>query len=88
MSNVRIRHRSSTSAEWNLSNPILAAREIAFEHPSTGIGTGKVKVKQGDGVTSWRDLPYCITGDGGGSSGGGGHVSGGGNSYGGGGGHH
>ena len=60
MAYVRIRPRRSTLEEWNYHNPILAEGEMGVEVPNTGVGTGVVKVKFGDGVTAWKDLPYGI----------------------------
>ena len=60
MAYVRIRPRRSTIEEWNYYNPILAEGEMGIEVPHTGVGTGVVKVKFGDGVTAWKDLPYGI----------------------------
>ena len=60
MAYVRIRPRRSTLEEWNYHNPILAEGEMGVEVPNSGVGTGVVKVKFGDGVTAWKDLPYGI----------------------------
>ena len=60
MAYVRIRHRRSTLEEWNYHNPILAEGEMGVEVPNSGVGTGEVRVKFGDGVTAWKDLPYGI----------------------------
>ena len=58
MAYVRIRPRRSTRDEWEYYNPILAEGEIGIEVPDTGVGT--IKIKMGDGVTRWKDLPYGI----------------------------
>ena len=60
MAYVRIRPRRSTRDEWEYYNPILAEGEMGIEVPDTGVGTGTIKVKIGDGVTRWKDLPYAI----------------------------
>ena len=60
MAYVRIRPRRSTAEEWEYNNPILAEGEMGIEVPVTGVGTGTVKIKFGDGVTAWKDLPYGI----------------------------
>lgn len=57
---ARIRPRRGTAQEWTLFNPVLAEGEIAIEYPDTGIGTGEIKVKVGDGSTPWNDLNYSI----------------------------
>jgi hypothetical protein len=44
--------RGGTFEAMSEANPLLARREVAVE-----IDTGKIKV--GDGVTSWNDLPYA-----------------------------
>lgn len=59
MSYYKIRPRSGTAAQWTSANPILAEREIGFEYPAGGLGTGLVKMKMGDGSTHWNDLPYA-----------------------------
>ena len=69
MAVVKIRPRRSTPAEWEYDNPVLAEGEMGVETPITGVGTGYVKVKFGDGVTAWNDLPYGIIGESGGSAG-------------------
>ena len=60
MSFYKIRPRSGTKAQWETANTILAEREIGYELPDGGVGTGVVKMKMGDGVTAWNDLPYAI----------------------------
>ena len=67
MAYVKIRPRRSTAAEWEYDNPILAEGEMGVEVPITGVGTGFVKIKFGDGVTPWNDLPYGLIGGSGGS---------------------
>ena len=62
MAYVKIRPRRSTTAEWEYDNPILAEGEMGVEVPVTGVGTGLVKIKFGDGVTPWKDLPYGLIG--------------------------
>ena len=51
------RGRVSVLAE---RNPLLLEGELIFECPDTGVGTGVVKVKIGDGVHQYNDLPYAI----------------------------
>lgn len=60
MAFYKIRPKSGTRSQWEISNMILGEREIGFEYPDGGIGTGIVKMKQGDGVTPWNALPYAI----------------------------
>lgn len=60
MSFAKIRPRRGTASQWNNANPILAEGEIGIEVPSTGVGTGTVKIKFGDGSTHWNDLPYGL----------------------------
>ena len=59
MSFYKIRPRSGTKAQWETANTILAEREIGYELPDGGVGTGVVKMKMGDGVTAWNELPYA-----------------------------
>lgn len=60
MSFYKIRPRAGTASQWTTANPILAEREIGFEFPTGGIGTGEIKAKMGDGVSHWNDLAYAI----------------------------
>lgn len=60
MSYYKIRPRSGTADQWSTANPVLKEREIGFELPDGGVGTGNVKMKMGDGVTTWNELPYAI----------------------------
>lgn len=63
MAYVKLRPRRSTAAEWEYDNPVLTEGEMAIEVPVTGVGTGLVNVKFGDGVTHWNDIPYGLLGD-------------------------
>lgn len=56
----KIRPRRGTSAMWLLNDPILAEGEIGIEYPDTGLGTGQIKIKVGDGLTSWSQLEYAV----------------------------
>ena len=56
----RIQIRRDTSSSWSNENPILSQGELGLE-----TDTGKLKI--GDGVHAWNDLPY-FAGDSGGSS--------------------
>lgn len=60
MSFYKIRPRAGTASQWTTANPVLAEREIGFEFPTGGIGTGEIKAKMGDGVSHWNDLAYAI----------------------------
>lgn len=59
MAFYKIRPKSGTAQQWSTANPVLGEREIGYEYPSGGLGTGIVKMKMGDGVTAWNDLPYA-----------------------------
>lgn len=48
---TRISQCSSTAQEWLNANPILFPGEIGIESDTN-------RVKHGDGVTHWNDLPY------------------------------
>lgn len=58
MSYVKLRPRRSSASQWQYANPILSEGEMAVEVPDTGVGTGLVNFKFGDGVTPWNNLPY------------------------------
>lgn len=49
--NILLQFRRDTAAHWSTANPVLADGEPGYEHDSR-------KVKFGDGVTAWNDLPY------------------------------
>lgn len=53
---TRIKLRRDTAQNWTTNNPILAAGETGFE-------TDTRMVKLGDGSTTWKKLPYAVTGD-------------------------
>ena len=59
MAYYKIRPKSGTASQWTTANTVLGEREIGFEYPSGGIGTGLVKMKMGDGITPWNSLPYA-----------------------------
>ena len=52
-----IQLRRATEQEWINYNPILRLGEPAFS-------TDVCKMKVGDGVTHWMELPYLISGGG------------------------
>ena len=62
MAYVKIRLRRGTPEQWAYANPILAEGEFVAEVPQTGVGTGPINLKQGDGQTSWVNLPYAFNG--------------------------
>ena len=62
MAYVKIRPRRGTASQWEYANPILSEGEMAFEVPETGVGTGLINIKQGDGQNSWNNLPYAFNG--------------------------
>lgn len=50
--NVRLVLRNDTAAEWTAKNPVLLKGEMGIENDTN-------KMKIGDGVTAWADLPYA-----------------------------
>lgn len=50
---IQLRH--DESVDWDVQNPILKAGEPGFEQDTN-------KLKLGDGLTRWNELPY-IEGD-------------------------
>ena len=52
--NHMIRLRRGTAAEWTSVNPVLGDSE-------PGYVTDEQRLKVGDGVTAWVDLPYTPT---------------------------
>jgi hypothetical protein len=61
MSNVRIRIRRDTAANWASVNPVLLGAELGYE-------TDTQKLKIGDGATAWNSLAYWGGGGGGGGN--------------------
>ncbi len=59
---AKIRPRRGTLTAWSLENPILEEGEMALEVPDTGIGTGISKMKIGDGIHRYTELPYSLDG--------------------------
>lgn len=57
---AKIIPRQDTARNWNLYNPILLKGEMGIEIPDSGIGTGLVKIKFGDGVSPWKLLKYSV----------------------------
>lgn len=41
-------------------NPLLENGEICLEIPDTGAGSGRGRIKVGDGVHNWNDLEYFV----------------------------
>ena len=60
MSYAKIRPRRGTASQWRTANTVLAEGEIGIEVPDGGVGKGLVKIKFGDGVTAWNNLPYGV----------------------------
>ena len=60
MSFYKIRPRAGTKAQWEHANTVLGEREIGFEIPDGGVGSGQVRMKMGDGSTPWKNLKYAI----------------------------
>ena len=58
---TKIQLRNDTSGAWELANPILAEGEM-------GVETDTNKIKVGNGIDEWDDLPY-VAGEGGGDGG-------------------
>ncbi len=52
---IRIQLRGDTEANWTSVNPVIAEREFCVE-------TDTLKVKVGNGVDNWIDLPYFTQG--------------------------
>ena len=52
--NTKILSRNDISSNWTRANPILLLGEI-------GIETDTNKLKVGNGINNWNDLPYILT---------------------------
>lgn len=60
MPKVKIRPKRGSVSELSSLNPLLLEGEICIEYPDAGITAGDIRVKIGDGITSWNNLPYAI----------------------------
>ena len=49
--NTRIVLRNDTASRWATANPILHSGEAGVENDT-------LKLKVGDGLSNWNDLPY------------------------------
>ena len=65
MSRILKLRRGSTAKmqSESKSSTVLKSGEIFLEYPNTGIGTGKSKLKVGDGKTTYSELPYALGGN-------------------------
>lgn len=59
---AKIRPRRGTLALWSSENPLLDEGEFVLEVPDSGIGTGISKIKVGDGIHRYNELPYSLDG--------------------------
>ena len=57
---TKLRPRRGAYTEWVAEDPILLEGEIGIEYPDSGIMTGDMKIKMGDGIHKWTELPYAI----------------------------
>ena len=58
--NITIQNRRDTAANWASVNPVLAYGEMGIE----GTPTAEIdRMKVGDGVAAWVDLPYMAATD-------------------------
>ncbi len=55
---TRIANKYDSAQNWSTNNPTLLAGEIGIELDSD---TNSMKVKVGNGSTSWNNLPYITT---------------------------
>lgn len=46
--------RSDSTYNWSVQNPVLSENELVIEVDAVG-----VSFKVGDGITKWKELPYC-----------------------------
>ena len=57
---LKPRRGTSTIMSGSKANTVLQSGELFIEAPSTGVGSGKSKIKIGDGSTVYSSLPYAI----------------------------
>ena len=60
---AKIRPRRGTLTMWSIENPLLDEGEFVLEVPDSGIGTGLSKIKIGDGIHRYNELPYSMDGE-------------------------
>jgi len=56
------RRGKKTTMATTKADLVLAAGELFVEYPDTGVGTGAHRIKIGDGVTTYANLPYALGG--------------------------
>ena len=54
------RGKKSVMETQSKASIILAKGEFFVECPDSGVGTGPIKIKIGDGVTAYSSLPYAL----------------------------
>jgi len=54
---TRILTRRDSTANWELINPVMKSAEMGVEI----MDDGSRRIKTGDGITPWNDLPYSYT---------------------------
>jgi len=59
---AKILPRRGTNAQWKTMNPIPLEGELCIECPDSGVGTGRINIKIGDGVSHYADLDYGVIG--------------------------
>lgn len=60
---AKIRPRRGTRSLWSAENPVLEEGEFVLEVPDSGIGSGITKIKVGDGIKKYNQLPYALDGE-------------------------
>lgn len=55
-----LRGTKKAAEELLSGETVLKYGEVFFEVPDTGVGTGAGKIKMGDGVHDYADLPYFL----------------------------
>lgn len=53
---TRMRRLAGTYDQWQVANPVLLPAEAGYEDQQDGT----YKVKIGDGISHWKDLPYAV----------------------------
>lgn len=54
--NIRIRHKTDTTSNWNSKNPVLLLGEFGLEITTNN----KILIKIGDGKSTWKQLKYFL----------------------------
>lgn len=56
--NARIKHKKDSSTNWETNNPVLLENELILVE----MNDGEIRIKIGDGISAYSDLPFSYFG--------------------------